>query len=313
MRIGLGLATIAVGGALAVAGCDRRTVVECSGASAASPVVSIVKEELERQVSNKVRGDGAARLVSLSKIRAAINQLTISLDDIRTSKEDPNSTKRFCSATLKVRFASDLLDDADRARTATESSSVSDLADANEVERRADSFSAPIDFNIQPTDDGSKVFAETESGNNLFGFAAEVLASALIRAKVEEGQRAEDQASAAAEQEQQNALVAQRAANLESAKTDNQLAVQTIGATWKALADETRARLLPVQRAWIRKKEADCRVEAASTSIDPSEREVARLMCDTRITQERITWLAGYRTDDVAPSSVLAEDAGADL
>jgi uncharacterized protein YecT (DUF1311 family) len=296
--------------ALGTAACNRNgTAVGCTAESAQAPVVEIVREQLEKSISAKVRGDDGARTVSLSKIRAAIGQLVIAIDDIRTSKEDPNSTKRFCTGTLKVRFATDALADADRTRETAGLNTVSALADAADVERHADSFTTAIEFNVQPTDDGEKVFAETESGNNMFDFAAEVLASGLLRASTENNQREQAQAQAQQTAEQTVALGEQRAANLASAKTDNQLAVQTIGATWQALAAATRQRLLPQQRAWIAKKSADCKVEAASASIDLNDKEIARLNCDTRITQERLTWLGNFRDEggDIAPT--MAEPA----
>jgi uncharacterized protein YecT (DUF1311 family) len=75
-------------------------------------------------------------------------------------------------------------------------------------------------------------------------------------------------------------MYAQHQADLAAAKTDNQLATQTIGATWKAIPDGVRHQLPPAQRAWIAKKTADCRVEAASSSTNPQEQEIARLGCD---------------------------------
>ena len=163
-----------------------------------------------------------------------------------------------------------------------------------------------IDFNVQPTDDGSKVFAETESGNNIVGFAAEVVASELLRASVEDAKRQQQQAVEEQNAAQSAALAEQQSANVASAKTDNQLAVQTIGATWQALPPATRSRLLPLQRAWIRKKDADCAVEAAGASVELTEKEMARLRCDTRVTQDRISWLGQYRDEESAapdPSS----------
>jgi len=143
----------------------------------------------------------------------------------------------------------------------------------------------------------------------MFDFAAEVLASGLLRASTDDSQRAEAQAEAQQTAEQNAALGEQRAANLASAKTDNQLAVQTIGATWQALAGATRQRLLPQQRAWIAKKNADCKVEAAAASIDPNDKEIARLNCDTRMTQERLPWLANFRDEGGSATAAIAEPA----
>ena len=293
-----------------VPACQRQAV-QCTAASAQEPVVGIVKEQLERAVSTAVRKDNGARAVSLSKIRAAIAQLVIGIDDIRTSKEDPNSTKRFCTGTLKIRFPGDTLNDADSARANNGLGSISDLADGDDIERHADSFTAPIEFNVQPTDAGDKVFAETESGNNMFSFAAQVLASGLLKASMADAKRSQQQVADEQAATQNAALAEQRNANLASAKTDNQLAVQTIGAMWRTLAPETRARLLPLQKAWIRKKGADCQVEAASASTDPSAMEVTRLACDTRAEQERATWLQQYRGEDpgVAPAEPMPQPA----
>lgn len=286
--------------AAAIAGCQSQPVA-CTAESAADPVIGIVKEQLERKIAAEVRGDDGGRRVSLSKIRAAIGQLAISLEDIRTSKEDPNSTKRFCAATLKLRFPGDVLDDADKAREATGLRSVSDLADDGDVDRAADSFTTAIDFNVQPTDDGSKVFAETESGNNMFAFAAEVLTSSLMRGALEDARRERLQGEASADAQQTAALTEQRNANLASARVDNQIALQFINATWKALSGDTRRQLLPAQRAWIRKKDADCRVESSQVSTEPTEVEAARVACDTRVTQERANALVQFRSDEPAP------------
>ncbi|HEX4695745.1 lysozyme inhibitor LprI family protein [Sphingomonas sp.] len=287
---------------LCLAGCQRQPV-QCTAESAQSTVVDLVKEQLEKSVSGKVRNETGNRSVSLSKIRAAIAQLVIAVDDIRTSKEDPNSTKRFCTGTLKVRFPTEMIADADKARADAQLNTVADLADSNDIEQNADRFSASLDFNIQPTDDGSKVFAEAESGNNMFTFAGDVVAAGLMRSSIEDAQRQEQQAKDQQAAVENAALVEQRNANLESAKTDNQLAEQALTAVWRSLNPDTHGQLLPVQRTWIRKKDADCRVEAASASTDPTEMEIARLNCDTRVSQERTQWLQPYRSAD--PGSAM--------
>ena len=284
--------------AASLAACNKSKPVQCTAESAQAPVVDIVKEQLEHSTSRSLRAGNGTPAASTSKIRAAIAQLVITIEDIRTSKEDPNSTKRFCTGTLRIRFPADVLTDADRARETANLNTVSDLASGNDVERNADSFTTSIDFNVQPTDDGTKVFAETESGNNMFSFTAEILSSSLMRTALEDQQRQQQTATDQAAAEQNAALAEQRDANVAAARTDNQLAVQTINAVWKALPSTARSQLTPLQRAWVRKKAADCAVEAAAASIDPAEREVARLQCDTRAENERATYLNGFRGTD---------------
>lgn len=282
-------------GAAALGACGGKPVAECSAESAQAPVISIVQSQIEKSIQRQVRGQEGASSVSLSKIRAALGQVAISMADIRTSKEDPSSTKRFCVGTVKVRIPAEMLDDAEATREAVDLPSVSELAENSSVERNADTFSTEIEFNVQPTDDGSKIFAETESGNNIFDLVGEVVASGLLKSAVAEAQRqsrlSEERVAAAENAAQQES----RAASLELAKSDNQIAVQTINAAWSAIGADRRKQYLQSQRAWGRKKDADCRLEAAQSSTDPTEIEIARLGCDTRTTNERTGWLQQMR------------------
>jgi uncharacterized protein YecT (DUF1311 family) len=284
---------------IGLSACGHKTL-GCSAADAQIPAVSIVKEQLEKQIASRVKDEGSEHGFSLSKIRAAIAQLVITIEDIRTSKEDPNSTKRFCTGTVKVRFPAAVLDDAEKTREAAQAGTISELADNSGVDRAADTFSTPLEFNVQPTDSGDKVFAEVESGNPIFKFTSDVVASSLLRSTVENAKREQDQAVAAQTAAENAAITEQRNANLNAAKTENQLAAQTINATWNAISSDMRGQILPLQRAWVRKKAADCRVESAAASTDPTEIEVARLACDTRVTQDRIRWLNQYRSAEPA-------------
>jgi len=290
-------------GALALTACDRKSssASGCLDPDGQTVVVSLVKEQLEKAARAQTGGQDAPS-VSLSKIRAAVGQLGITLDGVRTSKEDPNSTKRFCVADLQIRFPSELLDEADRAREAADMNTVSDLAEDSGVERAANVFSAALEYNVQPTDDGKNVYAETESGGNLLQFAAEVLASSLLRASVEQASREQAQFAQQQTAMEQAAEQESLAADLQLAKTDNQLATQRLNAIWSSLAAGVRAQLLPAQRAWIRAKDADCRLEGASASTEATAIEAARLRCDTRMTGERAGVLQGYRSYEPEPS-----------
>lgn len=290
-----------------LAACTR-TEVGCSSEDAKAVVTGLVKQALEKSTADKIREADASAAVSRSKIRAAIAQLGIFLEDIRTSKQDPNSTKRFCEGKLKLRFPVEVIDAADRARSDAQLGSVSQLADQSDVEQQANSFHADFEYDVQPTDEGDKVYGEIQTGTPVLNFASEVLASSLLRAAIQQASIANQQAEQAAQAQQQAALNEQKAANLAAAKADDQLANQAIGAVWRALPNDTRAQLLAQQRAWARKKDADCKVEAASASIDPTEIEIARLTCDARVTRERTGELQQYRTEE--PAAAPSDDGG---
>jgi uncharacterized protein YecT (DUF1311 family) len=276
-------------------GFGKKPEVECSSSDAVSTTVGVLKEALEKETFAKTSGTDNSQSVSKSSIRAAIAQIVFTIEDVRTTKQDPNSTKRFCEGTLKIRFPAEDLSNADDARSAAGAGTVTQLADANDVDREADTFSAKADFDVQRTDTGDKLFAETETKSPIMSVASEVLASSLLHNVLQQAAATAQQEQQAQQVQQTAALSEQKAANLNSAQTDNKLALQSILAIWRSIPAATRTQLLPQQRAWVRKKDADCRVEAATASTDPSEMEVARLNCDTHTTQERITALQPFR------------------
>lgn len=281
-----------------LSGCNKADV-GCSSPDATKVVTDLVKQSLQKSTPDKIGEARADAGISHSKIRAAIAQLGIFIEDIRTSKEDPNSSKKFCEATLKLRFPVEVINQADEARSSLQLGSVTQLADSSQVDQEANSFTADFEYDVQPTDEGDKVFGEIQTDTPILSFASEVLASSLLRAAIQQSAIATQQAQQAQQAQENAALAEQAAANLNSAKTDNQLASQTILAVWRSIPDAARKSLLPQQRAWSRKKDADCKVEAASASTDPNQMEIARLTCDTRVTQERTSELQQYRGADM--------------
>jgi uncharacterized protein YecT (DUF1311 family) len=288
-----------------VTGYGKKPEVQCSSSEALSTTIDVLKKGLEKETESKTSSIENTGAVSKSSIRAAIAQIVFSFEDVRTTRQDPNSTKRFCEGTLKIRFPAEDLTNADEARAAAGVGTVTQLADSNDVDREADTFSAKTDFDVQPTDAGDKIFAETETKSPLMNVASEVLASSLLHNVLQQAAAVQQQQQQAQQTQQNMALAEQKAADLNAAKVDNQLATQSILAVWRAIPAAVRTQLLPQQRAWVRKKDADCLVEAATASTDPTDKEVARLKCDTTATQERITFLQSYR--EQAPESTPQE------
>ncbi len=272
---------------LFLAGCTQKPKIECTSSDATTTTIELIKNQLQDSVYKNLTTGGRATQVTKSNIRATIQQLIISLDDIRTSKEDPNSTRKFCTANLDIKTPSQLIIDADKARSDAGLGTVAVLADQNNVDQQADTYKITFDYNVQPTDSGDKVYAQSDDFAKITGFFGELISSSLLKTAVEQAQVQQQQAAQAQLLQQQAAQTEQRNADLASAKTDNQLANQTIAAVWKNLSPDTRARLLDDQRAWIRKKIADCNVVAASASVDPTEQDTARTKCDTQATQQR--------------------------
>jgi uncharacterized protein YecT (DUF1311 family) len=270
-----------------LAGCNEATSIKCDSAEAQAVVSSIVKEQIAKQTRTQI-GNNAEEMRNLdSSIRATLSQLNISIQDIRTTKNDPNSTKRFCEGSLSIVVPLAIIDNADKANQAFNIKLASKTIEDAGFERAADRLTHSLSYTVQPTDDGKKTFAEVENAGSIFEALGDVVSSHLLLPRIQ----AKEEADAVERRDRANELavqaLAQTQADLDLAGAENKIANQTIGEIWKMIPDQTRSQVLEVQRAWIAKKTADCNIKAAETSTDSSVQEIARLRCDTEMTQAR--------------------------
>jgi hypothetical protein len=152
--------------ALLLAGCSGTT--KCDSPDAKAAVLSIISDEVTKQTKSQL-GDNISSIGSVnSKIRATLDQVKFSIDDIRTARADPDSTKRFCEGTLKVIFPLNIIAEADEVNADLELPQASAAIEGSGFERSADKFTRSMSFTVQPTDDGQKLFAEIDAFNNVF-------------------------------------------------------------------------------------------------------------------------------------------------
>ncbi|MBF5090581.1 DUF1311 domain-containing protein [Novosphingobium sp. NBM11] len=148
-----------------------------------------------------------------------------------------------------------------------------DSATIGAVMNQAGVVDIPQEYGSAPkADEPSESISSTDNGAD----------SVAENASVDENGSAQTQTSA------------QKQAAHDKAAADNKLSTQGITAAWNAIETSTRADILPQQRAWIKSKDANCSVEAASASLDQTEQETARLKCDTEANRSRIEWLKQY-------------------
>jgi len=281
-----GLLGAAFAAAAALSACDQPAVT-CGSPAASAATAAMLKDAVVKDSILKARKNDGTNAVPEAAVRAAVERLKFAFDEIRTTRNDPNSTRKFCSATARVVFPLDLLSDADRARDLTHLNSVADLAQASNVTRSADTFTFPADYSVQPTDDRKTVFSESDSLGGQIDFLSEVVVSSLLKGQLEAQNIQQQQA----QQQEHAALQQQKQAGLDEAKAEDALSIQTVNAAWNALDSSTQDQLMDIERAWIKKKQADCDVEAAAASLDPLEKETARLKCDTKANQDRVAWI----------------------
>ena len=284
-----------------LSGCSKGSV-DCSGEASFAAVIPLVQEKIDQKTRDRVRAANGNQPIATSRVRAAVRQANFTIVDVRTTQQDPNSTRRFCVGRLKV-------NDPSRGASRKPIADVRPPVSAPWFNWRKAATSTVmvalssrrLRYNVQPTDDGNRIYAELEEADGVANFFAEAFAFYLLRPVVEQARIEEDRQAAEQrrleqqqQQEQEAALSEQRAAILQQARSENRLSEQTINAIWRSIPPDTRSQLLEMQRAWLRRRVADCRVEAASASTQPQEREAARLRCDTRMTNDRIGYLRQF-------------------
>lgn len=284
---------IATALALIVTGCGKPKAT-CSDDASRAALEAGIRENLTKIVLDRSKGDDGKYGVGGSKIRAAIAELKLVIENIRTTKEDPNSTRRFCTGNLKVVFGTQVFTDADKAREIAGMPNLENAADNAGIEKGVDYLKGDLDYSVQPTDDGAKVVAEFDAKDGKLDVFGEVLAASLLRSLLENQQRVEQDAAAMAEKEKQDAQNAANRASIEEATLARRSADSALGEVWKALEPGTRQQLLAGQRAWIKRKDATCKVQGLQGSTDPTEQQVVIQNCIASETRSRTSELQGF-------------------
>jgi uncharacterized protein YecT (DUF1311 family) len=266
----------------------------CSDSAAQTALQSAIREGLEKSIVAQSKNEDGMATIEASKIRAAIAELKLVIENIRTTKEDPNSTKKFCTGNLKIVFGTQVFTDADKAREIAGMPTLSQAVDSAGLEKGADYLKGDLDYSVQPTDDGSKVVAEFEAAGTKLDVFGEVIAASLLRGNLENKQRIDLQNAAMAEKANADAIEAERQATLQQALVNRKAADAALNAAWQSIDPATRQTILPQQRAWIKRKDATCRVQGLQASVDPTEQKAAAENCVANETQNRTNELQNY-------------------
>lgn len=292
--------------ALIVAGCqsddNKITEVNCGDEITKSAMRSLFQDVLEESVKKAVTEGGGREALpwDAAKFRALVSSLDIDLTNVRTAKKDPNSTKRFCEAELRVVIPSDLSETADKVRKSLGYQNIVSHASALDISYEAGTVSDNIDYSAQPTDDGKKVYVATAKLNKSGVLLTSVLSANLLKSLIDaaEAKKVKDQEDESArlvlaEQHKQDLEKEQSRLRLEKAQAGIKDANDQINVVWNAASSEFRKTMLPEQRIWLKERDVDCKMKASSAGEDVGEvaREVIRLDCETEMTALRTTYL----------------------
>lgn len=277
-----------------LASCSALSETSCSDEASKGALEDAIREGLEKEAIKRVQDENGNFLISASSVRASIAKVKLALDDIRTTKEDPDSTKRFCTGTLKIIFSPETFQAADAARVLLGMPKITNAIDNAGLEKGADYLKASLDYNVQPTDDGAKVFAEFEGGDDKLDIFGEVVAASLLRPRIENKVRAEKEQAEFARKQEEEAVQAMRSAGLEAAIAQRRATQEAIGVVWNSMDPGARQQLLSQQRAWIKQKDAMCRVQGLQSSTEPTEQKAAEEVCQARENNARTQQLSNY-------------------
>ena len=248
--------------------------------------------------------EGAQSGFDLARIRAAIKQFQFQLQDVRTSNDDPNSSKTFCTAALTVTIPQQLIQDANATRELRGDPNIADAAVLSDLDLQGNTLHYSLEYAIQPTDDGQKIYAESSNAEGVTQFLNILLFDALQKQQIQQQANQERLAAAQAEQDaaaqaadlaaQESMRVAQQQADqqayleLQQQEAAQRLATanQKLNLVWNSTSKAVRQQLLAEQRVWLKKRELECRLNSADAAVE--QQEIVRLRCETAVTEQRV-------------------------
>lgn len=191
--------------------CDKQiSKANCSSVEAYKLVSQIIIDAVERETSNEKYSDTGRFIFDKAKIRASLDQLQITIDSVRTTKDDPNSSKKFCSGVLKATIPASMLADADKSKELENKPKISEDARELNIDSSINLFTKKdFEFSVQPTDDGKELYVESEGSTIWVRLIHDITRSSLLK-PILEIQKAE-QAQQKAQDQQEVAQLKQEA------------------------------------------------------------------------------------------------------
>lgn len=294
---------------VALSGCNQISSLGKSGVDCNDPdAIELVKEVLQKSINSDAKEytKEFEKASSGASIRASIDQLTMGLTEIRTTKEDPQSTKNFCTGTFKVTVPTSMMEKADFTRDYYQEVKVEEDAYQQDLTLDANAITYETEYSVQPTDDGDVIFVELQNGNELSSFLASVVIDADQKNNIQRIKAAQNKASvqSAIDFERDNA-VAEAAAAAEASSEMASLAVEQarvkaamdykrneFNTLWKNGSEEARESLVSNQKEWVEARDIQCVSEAREA--EPAYQEIARMECITRLLSDRYYEVKGY-------------------
>ena len=279
-----------IGSMLFVSGCDKvqsitGSSVKCDNETAKQLVVESFSKTVGDVAALRVKElvDSENITIDMGKLRSTLQQITFNVNDVRTNNSDPNSNKQYCVTEFVVKIPDQMIKDADAARAIYDENNIAQSAILSDLSFESNQLKKEIEYLVQPTDDGKKVYVTLENPDALAYFVRDIAVDSLVKtarqnaaevAKQEEIKRIAEESAVA--EEYQSVLLSEAQSNLDKANANLNL-------VWNATTKDVRDQLLAEQKIWLKKRDLECKLESSNTE-NP---EVFRLNCETSMTNER--------------------------
>lgn len=169
---------------IGLTGCSKPKV-NCADQTGLSSISEILKKEITKQLEDVKSSDGS-RIYTQEPIQKALEEIGISIENIRTSKNDENTTKVQCEASLKLSPSERLKNEAMAgAKLLNSSENIDGYAKKAGFDIEPNSYIKAIEYSFQPTDDGSKIVTTVADVKPIGDFVSDLIAAAIIKPLIE--------------------------------------------------------------------------------------------------------------------------------
>ena len=244
-----------------------------------------ISKILVEETSKAVKSLGIQGSFNEVQVKASLDRMNISIEDIRTTSKDKSTTLVKCEAEVKIKAPASIWDRANASyETITDGESIENELLKHGLEKKGEWLTKTIEYSVQPTDDNTKVYTKIFDASSIADALSIIISSHLLKNDIDQ-----QVANAEAEQlaiEQESAAQAQL--RLDEALVDNKSAKSELNKLWSSLPTAVQNALTDNQSAWVKRRNSECSYNASTNTSDPMEQKVIQTLCETSSIRSRI-------------------------
>ena len=164
---------------------------QCDDESANQLIHTILKDDLNKSLENELKqliSAGNIKDLDPAKLKLTAQNIQFLTTDSRTDFIDPNSTKTQCSIDLNISIPSDLVKKSNEARSKVDVQNVESQANELGINFTNNKVDLILEYVLQPSDSGEKVFAVLKNTQNINTLVADTLTYAFLKPQIEKNQ-----------------------------------------------------------------------------------------------------------------------------